>query len=176
MGDRRDKLQYVPRSRADLVLSQLKIAGFFSSEISVLFHCQSATSPRKIPPLVSDGSTTDARDLATIRGTVGWLAGTVQFAFPDGGPLFAAGPILGALMAASGVVGSGLAAGIMALGIPELVAARYDVAIRAGNILVSTETTTPTEIDVAWEVLHYAQAQDICLAQERGSKLNCASR
>jgi len=166
----------ISRPQADQVLSQLKIAGFFSSEISVLFHYQGATSPRKPPLLVAEGSTTAASDPAIIRGTVGWLAGTVQFAFPDGGPLIAAGPILGALIAASGVVGSGLASGIMALGVPELVAARYGVAIRAGNILVSTQTTTPTEIDVAWEVLHYAQAQDICLAQERGSKLNCASR
>ena len=142
------------------------MAGFFNSEISVLFpDLRTAGGIGEEPnPISADQS--PGRRLA-IRGTVGWLAGTATLAFPGGGPLIAAGPILAALIAASADPAGGLASGLIAVGIPQTEAARYDRRIRSGNILIATHTNTPVEVDVARDIFSYNEAQDIYVVDER---------
>jgi hypothetical protein len=154
------------RPQADEIMSQLKMAGFFNSEISVLFPDLRAAGGIGEEPNPISADQSPGRRLA-IRGTVGWLAGTATLAFPGGGPLIAAGPILAALIAASADPAGGLASGLIAVGIPQTEAARYDRRIRSGNILIATHTNTAVEVDVARDIFSYNEAQDIYVVDER---------
>jgi hypothetical protein len=68
--------------------------------------------------------------------------------------------------AAIGAAGSGIAGGLIGLGIPELEARRYEGKIKEGNILISVHTDDSAEISRAKNIFTKAGAEDICITGE----------
>jgi uncharacterized membrane protein len=115
--------------QAEIIITNLKLAGFSNNDISVLFPDKSTTKD------FAHEKHTKAPEGAAIGGTVGLSAGAVvgllagigALAIPGVGPLIAAGPIMGALSgAAVGAATGGLTGGLIGLGIPEYEAKRYE--------------------------------------------------
>jgi uncharacterized membrane protein len=156
--------------QAEIIITNLKLAGFSNNDISVLFPDKSTTND------FAHEKHTKAPEGAAIGGTVGLSAGAVvgllagigALAIPGVGPLIAAGPIMGALSgAAVGAATGGLTGGLIGLGIPEYEAKRYEGKIIGGNALISVHATTSEAIDKAKDIFEKANAEDISSTEEK---------
>jgi hypothetical protein len=157
------------RSQAEQIVERLKIAGFSSNDISVLFPDENTTRDfgHEKNTKAPEGIATGAGAGGVVGGALGWLAGIGALAIPGVGLLIAAGPILAALSAAAvGATLGGLAGGLIGLGIPELEAKRYEGKIKEGNILLSVHTEDWDEIKGVEEIFKQAGAEDICFSGE----------
>ena len=150
--------------QAEIIITNLKMAGFSNNDISVLFPDKSTTKD------FAHEKHTKAPEGAAIGGTVGLSAGAVvgllagigALAIPGVGPLIAAGPIMGALSgAAVGAATGGLTGGLIGLGIPEYEAKRYEGKIIGGSALISVHTTSSEAIDKVQDIFEKAHAEDI---------------
>jgi hypothetical protein len=129
------------RDAAEATLDTLRTAGFRNSDISLVFA----------------GGPTHAS-----AGMLAWLAGVGALSIPGSAPLIAAGPIMGLLggvslnSAATGVPGA-----LMALGVPEYEARRYEQRMRNGGVLVSIHCENEEWERRARSVLDHHDAEDI---------------
>jgi L-aminopeptidase/D-esterase-like protein len=155
--------------QAEVIVDQLKNAGFSNNDISVLFPDKSTTKD------FAYEKHTKAPEGAAIGGTVGigtgavlgWLAGIGSLAIPGVGPFIAAGPIMGALSgAAVGAATGSLAGALIGLGIPEYEAKRYEGKIKGGSALISVHTEDSDARDEAREIFERAHAEDISTTEE----------
>jgi len=155
--------------QAELIVSDLKTAGFSSNDISVLFPDKNSTRD------FAHEKHTKAPEGAAIGGAVGigtgavlgWLAGIGSLAIPGVGPFIAAGPIMAALGgAAIGAATGGISGALIGLGIPEFEAKRYEGKIKGGNALISVHTENSEAIDQAKEIFEQANAEDISSTEE----------
>src|SRR5687768_12474430 len=125
--------------QAQVIVNQLKAAGFSNNDISVLFPDKRGTKDfaHEQHTKAPEGATTGAGAGGLLGGAFGWLASVGALAIPGAGPLLAAGPVMSALSgAALGATVGGIAGGLIGLGIPEYEAKRYEGKINAGNILI----------------------------------------
>src|SRR4051794_6255651 len=98
---------YPSRHLVEEAVNRLKVLGYRSSDISVLFadsvsgkefaHEKGTKAP--------EGAAVGASTGVVVGGALGWLAGIGAVAIPAVGPLIAAGPIM-ALLAGAGVGGT----------------------------------------------------------------------
>jgi len=155
--------------QAELIVSDLKTAGFSSNDISVLFPDKNSTRD------FAHEKHTKAPEGAAIGGAVGigtgavlgWLAGIGSLAIPGVGPFIAAGPIMAALGgAAIGAATGGISGALIGLGIPEFEAKRYEGKIKGGNALISVHTENSEAIEQAKEIFEQANAEDISSTEE----------
>jgi hypothetical protein len=155
--------------QAELIVSNLKNAGFSNNDISVLFPDKNSTRD------FAHEKHTKAPEGAAIGGAVGigtgavlgWLAGIGSLAIPGIGPFIAAGPIMGALSgAAVGAAAGGLSGALIGLGIPEYEAKRYEGKIIGGSALISVHTTNGETVDQVKEIFEQANAEDISSTEE----------
>ena len=155
--------------QAELIVSDLKGAGFSNNDISVLFPDKDSTRD------FAHEKHTKAPEGATIGGTVGmgagavlgWLAGIGSLAIPGVGPFIAAGPIMGALSgAAIGGATGGLSGALIGAGIPEYEAKRYEGKIQGGGALISVHTSNSESVDQVKEIFEHAHAEDISSTDE----------
>ncbi|HEY8515472.1 MAG TPA: hypothetical protein VIS07_08160 [Candidatus Binatia bacterium] len=164
--------------QAELVVEDLRSAGFSNNDISVLFPDKQTSRDfaHEKNTKAPEGAATGALTGATIGGVLGWLAGIGTLAIPGIGPFIAAGPILGALSGAGvGGAAGGIAGGLIGLGIPEIEAKQYEEKIRGGNILLSVHTEDSDERKRAKEILEKYGASDIATAgEERVSRAKAA--
>jgi len=151
-------------SQAEVIVTDLKAAGFYERDISVLFPDQSGTrdfaheNHTKAP----EGATTGAVTGGVAGGILGLLAGIGALAIPGVGPLIAAGPILAALSGvAVGATVGGVAGALVGLGIPEVEAKMYEGKVKNGNILVAVHTDDKEQIKRARDIFENAGAEDI---------------
>lgn len=155
--------------QAEVLVGQLRAAGFADNDISVLFpdkkgsrdfaHEHSTKAP--------EGAIAGASAGGAVGGTIGLLAGIGLLAIPGVGPLIAAGPILAALSgAAAGATVGGITGALVGLGIPEIEAKQYENKVKDGNILVSVHAEDEERRDRAKAVLTQNHASDICVASE----------
>jgi hypothetical protein len=151
--------------QAEIIVNNLKTAGFSTNDISVLFPDKSTTKD------FAHEKHTKAPEGAAIGGTVGLGAGAVigllagigALAIPGVGPLIAAGPIMGALSgAAVGAATGGLAGALIGLGIPE-----YEAKIQGGSALISVHTDSSEARDQAKKIFELAHAEDISSTEEK---------
>jgi len=86
------------------------------------------------------------------------------------GPVIAAGPLVAAL-AGIGIGGAlgGFAGSLIAMGIPEYEARRYEGELVKGGILVVVHCETDEETNRAKEVFQSSGAQDIAVSRETSS-------
>src|ERR1700761_6949453 len=128
------------RATVDTATSRLKLAGFNSADISVLFPDKEGTKEfaHEKNTKAPEGAATGAGTGAVVGGTLGWLVGIGALAIPGVGPFIAAGPIMAAL-AGAGVGGTmgGITGALVGMGIPEFEAKRYEGMVKSGGILLS---------------------------------------
>ena len=159
----------------------LRTDGFRSTDISVLFpdnpgsrdfaHQKNTKAP--------EGAVAGMGAGATIGGALGLLAGIGALAVPGFGSFIAAGPIIGALAGAAAVgTLTGVAGGLIGLGMPEYEAKRYEGHIRDGGILISVHCDDAEWTRRAKIILETTGAHDIAAATEaeEPKRLSSASR
>jgi hypothetical protein len=155
--------------QTEIIVSDLKAAGFSSNDISVLFTDKSTTKD------FAHEKHTKAPEGASIGGAVGigtgavlgWLAGIGSLAIPGVGPFIAAGPIMAALGgAAVGAAAGGITGALIGVGIPEYEAKRYEGKIKGGSALISVHTADNDARDKAKEIFEHAKAEDISSTEE----------
>src|SRR5450631_484336 len=154
---------YSSYSSVEGAVDALRLAGFRSTDISVLFPENigtkdfAAVKGTKAP----EGATTGASAGAVVGGALGWLTGIGLLAIPGLGPFIAAGPIMAALagIGVGGAVG-GVIGALVGMGIPEYEAKRYEGRIKSGGVLLSVHCTTSEDIDRAKDLLKATGAED----------------
>lgn len=156
-------------AQATRVVSRLRLAGFLSNDISVLFPDTSGTRDfaHEQNTKAPEGATAGAGAGGVLGGALGWLAGIGALAIPGLGPFIAAGPIVAALSgAAVGAALGGLTGALVGLGVPEYEAKRYEGKIKAGNILISVHADDRDQIALAKEIFEQEGAEDIHATSE----------
>lgn len=157
------------RGAVETCVDRLRLEGFGSSEVSVLFSSPESTSEfaHENATKAPEGAATGAVSGATVGGVLGWLAGIGSLAIPGVGPFIAAGPIMGALagMGVGGAVG-GLSGALIGLGIPEYEARRFEGRVKDGGILLSVEAASSESADRAKKILEETGAEDISTKSE----------
>jgi hypothetical protein len=160
---------YPSRESAEDAVDALRIAGFRSTDVSVLFSENQGTKDfaHEKATKSPEGTAAGASAGAVIGGTLGWLAGIGALALPGIGPLVAAGPIVAALagVGLGGTVG-GLTGALIGMGIPEYEAKRYEGRVRKGGILLSAHCDSTEWVKRAEGILHRTGAEDIGCAGE----------
>lgn len=151
------------------IVDKLKVLGFSSEDISVLFPDRAGTRDfayeqhTKAP----EGATAGGLVGGTAGGVLGWLAGVGTLAIPGLGAFLAAGPLMVALAGvAIGGTAGGLVGALIGLGIPEFEAKRYEGKLREGKILISVHTEDAKERGRAKDVFELAGAEDIAYTGE----------
>jgi len=155
-------------------VDSLKLAGFRSDDISVLFPDKEGTRDfayekhTKAP----EGAAAGAGAGVVVGGTLGWLVGIGALAIPGLGPFIAAGPIMAALAGAGvgGTVG-GLAGALVGMGIPEFEAKRYEGLVKKGGILLSVHSDNGDWAKKAKEILERAKLNDISSTGEASADI-----
>lgn len=164
---------YSARVSAEAAVDQLKIAGFNSSDVSVLFASPSGSKEfaHENSTKAPEGAVTGTLSGATLGGVLGWLAGIGSLAIPGVGPFIAAGPIMAALAGAGvGAAVGGLTGALIGLGIPEYEAKRYETRINEGGILLSVHADDNTWAEKAREILKRTGAEDISKKSEASAE------
>lgn len=156
-------------AQATRIVSRLRLAGFLSNDISVLFPDTSGTRDfaHEQHTKAPEGATAGAGAGGILGGTLGWLAGIGALAIPGLGPFIAAGPIVAALSgAAVGAAVGGFTGALVGMGIPEYEAKRYEGKLKAGNILISVHSDDREQTNLAKEIFEQEGAEDISTAGE----------
>lgn len=157
------------RAQAERIIDRLLVAGFSSSEISVLMpetdsrHDIGHVKNTKAP----EGAATGAATGGVAGGVIGLLAGIGALAIPGVGPLIAAGPIMAALSgAAVGAATGGVVGGLIGLGIPEIEAKIYQEKLKTGNYLISVHAHDAAEVDRAESIFKAENAENISTTRQ----------
>lgn len=154
-------------SQTEVIIRNLKAAGFSSSDISVLMADKGDTRNFAInnETKAPEGAVAGYGTGFALGGALGWLAGIGALAIPGLGPFIAAGPIMAALSGAAvgGVVGT-LSGALIGMGIPEFEARKYEGKVKAGSSLISVHSEDGDETKRAKEIFERAGAQDITSA------------
>src|SRR5262245_13346335 len=155
--------------QAEVIVDDLKAAGFNNNDISVLVPDKASTRDfaHEKSTKAPEGAMAGAGTGVAVGGALGWLAGIGALAIPGVGPLVDAGPILAAVSGAAvgGALG-GIAGALVGLGIPEYEAKRYEGKIKDGNILISVHTGDSDRINNARRIFKEAGAEDIATVGE----------
>jgi hypothetical protein len=156
-------------AQAITIVERLKMAGFSSNDISVLFPDKAGTKDfaHEQHTKAPEGAATGAGTGGVVGGALGWLVGIGALAIPGLGPFIAAGPIMAALSgAAAGAALGGLTGALIGMGIPEYEAKRYEGKVKEGNLLISVHADDNTERDRAKAIFEEAGAEDISYTEE----------
>ena len=160
---------YPSYEAVERAVDALRVAGFRSTDISVLFPENVGTKDfaHEKATKAPEGTATGAGTGAVIGGTLGWLTGIGALAIPGLGPFIAAGPIVAALagMGVGGAVG-GFAGALIGMGIPEYEAKRYEGRVKKGGILLSVHSDNSDWTKRAKQILEDTGAEDISSAGE----------
>ena len=151
-------------AQANDIVSRLRLEGFSSNDISVLFPDRSSTRDfaHEKNTKAPEGAVVGAGSGGVIGGAIGLLAGAGLLAIPGLGPFIAAGPIMAALSGlAVGATVGGVGGALIGLGVPELEAKRYENKVKDGNILISAHANSHEEVKIAKRIFKDADASDI---------------
>lgn len=157
------------RMSLERAISDLKVAGFRNTDISVLMPSDESTKAfaHEKGTKAPEGATTGAAGGLAVGGVLGWLAGIGALAIPGIGPFVAAGPIVAAIAGAGiGSAVGGLAGGLIGLGIPEYEAKRYEGLVKTGGILISVHVDDDEYQKRAKDILERDGARDISTSSE----------
>lgn len=160
---------YVSQLDAENAVHGLKLAGFRSTDISILFPDNAGTKDLAMERSTKapEGTAAGAGGGAVVGGILGWLAGVGLLAIPGLGMFVAAGPIMAMLsgIGVGGVLG-GITGALAGLGTPEYEAKRYEGRIRKGGILVSVHCDDREWVKSAREILVQTGAEDVSATSE----------
>jgi hypothetical protein len=160
---------YISQLDAENAVHGLKLAGFRSTDISILFPDNTGTKDLALErnTKAPEGTAAGAGSGAVVGGILGWLAGVGLLAIPGIGLFVAAGPIMAVLggIGVGGVLG-GVAGALVGLGTPEYDAKRYEGRIRKGGILLSVHCDDRDWVKTAREILDQTGAEDVSATTE----------
>jgi Heat induced stress protein YflT domain len=160
---------YVSQLDAENAVHGLKLSGFRSTDISILFPDNAGTKDLALErnTKAPEGTAAGASLGAVAGAILGWLAGIGALAIPGLGVFVAAGPILGLLsgIGVGGVLG-GITGALVGLGTPEYEAKRYEGRIRKGGILVSVHCDDRDWVKSARAILEQTGAEDVSATTE----------
>ncbi len=160
---------YISQLDAENAVHGLKLAGFRSTDISILFPDNTGTKDLALErnTKAPEGTAAGAGGGAVVGGILGWLAGVGLLAIPGIGLFVAAGPIMAMLsgIGVGGVLG-GVAGALAGLGTPEYEAKRYEGRIRKGGILLSVHCDDREWVKSAREILVQTGAEDVSATTE----------
>jgi hypothetical protein len=160
---------YISQLDAENAVHGLKLAGFRSTDISILFPDNTGTKDLALErsSKAPEGTAAGAGGGAVVGGILGWLAGVGLLAIPGLGIFVAAGPIMAMLsgIGVGGVLG-GVAGALAGLGTPEYEAKRYEGRIRKGGILLSVHCDDREWVKSAREILVQTGAEDVSATTE----------
>jgi hypothetical protein len=160
---------YISQLDAENAVHGLKLPGFRSTDISILFPDNTGTKDLALErnTKAPEGTAAGAGSGAVVGGILGWLAGVGLLAIPGIGLFVAAGPIMAVLggIGVGGVLG-GVAGALVGLGTPEYEAKRYEGRIRKGGILLSVHCDDRDWVKSAREILDQTGAEDVSATTE----------
>lgn len=161
------------RTSLERAITDLKVAGFRNTDISVLLPSDESTKAfaHEKGTKAPEGATTGATGGLAVGGVLGWLAGIGALAIPGVGPFVAAGPIVAAI-AGAGIGGAlgGVAGALVGLGIPEYEAKRYEGLVKTGGLLISVHVDDNDLEKRAKDILERDGARDIsATSEEKGT-------
>lgn len=160
---------YKTQLQVEEAVENLKVAGFRSTDISVLLpeNAGSKDLGHEKHTKAPEGAATGATSGAVLGGTLGWLLGIGALAIPGIGPFLAAGPIVAAL-AGVGAVGAlgGITGALVGAGMPEYEAVRYEGRIKHGGILLSVHCDNEDYVKRAKDLLQQSGAEDVASSSE----------
>lgn len=160
---------YISQLDAENAVHGLKLAGFRSTDISILFPDNTGTKDLALErnTKAPEGTAAGAGSGAVVGGILGWLAGVGLLAIPGIGLFVAAGPIMAVLggIGVGGVLG-GVAGALVGLGTPEYEAKRYEGRIRKGGILLLVHCDDRDWVKSAREILDQTGAEDVSATTE----------
>lgn len=149
---------------AETGISDLRAAGFRNEDISLLLPENVGTKDLAFVKSTKapEGTAAGALSGAVLGGAFGWLLGIGALAIPGLGPFIAAGPIMAALggVGLGGTLGA-VTGALVAMGIPEYEAKRYEGMVKEGGILVSIHTDDSAWTKKAKDILEHTGATDI---------------
>ena len=157
------------RTQAEVIVNQLKAAGFADNDLSVLFPDQQGTRDfaHEHNTKAPEGAVAGVGAGGALGGTLGLLAGIGALAIPGLGPFIAAGPLVAALSgAAVGAAAGGLTGALVGMGIPEIEAKAYEGKLRGGNLLIAVHTEDAEQRKIAEGVFKTHNAADISTMSE----------
>lgn len=170
---------YVSQLDAENAVHGLKLAGFRSTDISILFPENAGTKDLALErnTKAPEGTAAGAGGGAVVGGILGWLAGIGALAIPGLGMFMAAGPILAVLsgIGVGGVLG-GVTGALVGLGTPEYEAKRYEGRIRKGGILLSVHCDDREWVKTAREILVQTGAEDVSSTTEAKADFAASDR
>ncbi|MGB6944558.1 MAG: general stress protein [Bryobacteraceae bacterium] len=170
---------YTSQLDAENAVHGLKLAGFRSTDISILFPDNTGTKDLALErnTKAPEGTAAGAGSGAVVGGVLGWLAGVGLLAIPGLGMFVAAGPILAMLsgIGVGGVLG-GVTGALVGLGTPEYEAKRYEGRIRKGGILLSVHCDDREWVKTAREILVQTGAEDVSSTTEAKADFAASDR
>ncbi|MEW5785743.1 MAG: hypothetical protein AB1767_11840 [Bacillota bacterium] len=140
------------KDRAESAVQDLKEQGF-ERDLSLIARDEEKDQGGMQDQDLSEGAFTGG----ALGGIAGLLAGVGALLIPGIGPIIAAGPIAATL---TGVVGGGIAGGLVDFGIPEERGEYYEEQVRQGGILVSLKAGDE-RVDDAASILRGYGAEDV---------------
>jgi hypothetical protein len=170
---------YISQLDAENAVHGLKLAGFRSTDISILFPDNTGTKDLALErnSKAPEGTAAGAGSGAVVGGILGWLAGVGLLAIPGLGMFVAAGPIMAMLsgIGVGGVLG-GVTGALAGLGTPEYEAKRYEGRIRKGGILLSVHCDDREWVKTAREILDQTGAEDVSATTEAKADFAASDR
>ena len=144
------------KDRAESALQELKAKGY-ERDLSLVARDEEKAMDSGAASFGDQNLAEGTYTGGALGGIAGLLAGVGALLIPGIGPIVTAGPIAATL---TGVVGGGLAGGLIDYGIPEERGEYYEEQVRQGGILVSVKASDE-RIDEAASILRHFGASDV---------------
>jgi hypothetical protein len=152
---------YATRAGVENAVNSLKLADYDRSNISVLslFNKDAALESGLRS---SESTAAGAASGAVAGGVLGSIVGIGLLGIPGVGPFLAVGPVVAALsFAGAASAFGGIAGGLIAMGVSDVEAKKYEGKIRKSGILLSIQHLSPNSSNQAREILARTGAEDI---------------
>ena len=160
---------YESRSAVESAIRGFKDAGFPGSQISVILPDTRAHGSKEI---ATETSTKAPRSVtvgpgagvggAGVGGALEWLVGIGAAALPGLGSVIAVGPLVIALAGVGmGRTMAGFAGSLVALGMSEVDAKRYEQRLLRGEVLAAICCDSAEQFQRAREIMEITRAEDI---------------
>lgn len=160
---------YADQAAVSDAVDALKIAGFRSTDMSVLYpeNLGSKDFGHEKHSKAPEGAVAGGGSGAVVGAALGWVVGAGSLMVPGLEQFAAAGPIMGMLGGmGAGVTLGGLAGALVGSGIPEYEAKRYEGRVRRGGILLSVHCDNQEWAKTAKRILKQTGASHISTAGE----------
>lgn len=163
---------YSQQLATEKAVFKLTTEGFKGNDISVLYSSVNAPKDESINNKQAlDVETTLDSAITNLGNFLDWLSGAGSLELPNIGVVIASGPFYKALTR-NGAEG-GLANSFLTLGIPEVVAKRFESRIHNGEYLFSVHADNFEWAEKAFSILELTNADDLIIKrQSRSAAIN----